>query len=145
MEDTIFYFSHRALHTPRLYAAIHKLHHAYNHPVVSASEHAHVVEYLLGNMLPIIVPAIALRMHLATVAVFVAVRIAVSVDEHCGYAFPFSPVRLLPFQTSAGGHDYHHSHNVGMYASQFVFWDRLCRTDGAYMAHRAAKLGGKEA
>lgn len=67
----------------------------------------------------------------------ILLRIYVSVDEHCGYEFPWSPVRLLQhvgirLGATAGGHDWHHSHNAGMYASQFAWWDALCGTDKVY-------------
>lgn len=109
IEDMMFYWSHRTLHTvPWLYTHVHKVHHQYTHPVTQASEHAHPLEFIFGNLVPVIVPAILLKMHLFTAAFWVGLRIFVSAEEHCGYAFPWSPVRLLPFQASVEGHDFHH-------------------------------------
>lgn len=146
VEDTMFYWGHRALHTwPALYQRVHKIHHEYAHPVVASSEHAHPVEFLLGNLLPVLTPALALDMHLWTAFFWVLVRIFVSAEEHCGYAFPWSPVRLLPFQASVEGHDFHHSHNVGVYGSQFTWWDRVMGTDRQFLTWRAARLDAQEA
>ena len=130
----------------RLYRNIHKTHHEYNHDgtAVSASEHAHPLEFILGNLLPVITPLLLLRAHLFTGVLFVALRVFVSAEEHCGYEFPWSPVRLLPFQACVSGHDYHHSHNTGVYASQFVWWDRALGTDRAFLQWRKARLDAGE-
>lgn len=121
---------------------VHKWHHEYTTVVCLSSEHAHPVEFAAGNLLPLIVGPIAVRSHLFTVWMWVFLRIYVSVEEHCGFAFPWSPVRLLPFMATPDGHDFHHSHNVGVYASQFVFWDRVCGTDKAYLEHLRKKREG---
>ena len=75
-------------------------------------------------------------MHLAAAVAFVAVRVFVSCEEHSGYAFPWSPVRLTPWAASVEGHHWHHAEGGGrgMYASQFIFWDALCGTDVAFRA-----------
>lgn len=118
---------------------MHKWHHEYTTCVAIASEHAHPMEFLAGNLLPLIAGPLLLRAHLYTVWSWLLVRIFISVEEHCGYSFPWSPARLLPFGATPDGHDFHHSQNVGMYASMFVFWDRLCGTDGAFCAHLRKK------
>ena len=103
VEDICFYTSHRLLHTPFLYARIHKTHHAFSYNTVLASENAHPVEFLLGNLNPVIIPALLFKFHLATFSLWILLRIFISAEEHCGYAFPWSPCRLLPFQASVEG------------------------------------------
>jgi len=66
------------------------------------------------------------RMHLATVAVWLCLRVFETIDGHCGYEFSWSPFRLLPFSGSSEYHNYHHSHNVGNYSSFFSYWDTYC-------------------
>ncbi len=138
VEDAMFYVSHRTLHRKDLYPYIHKIHHEYNHPITLASEHAHPVEFFVGNLLPVIAGPLLLRVHMYTLYAWVLVRIAVSIDEHSGYAFPWSPVRLLPFGATAEGHDYHHTHNDGVYASEFEVWDRAGGTTGKFTEWRRA-------
>jgi sterol desaturase/sphingolipid hydroxylase (fatty acid hydroxylase superfamily) len=73
--------------------------------------------------------------------------VAVSHDEHCGFTFPWSPVRLLPFGSSAAAHAWHHSHTDGMYASQFSWWDSALGTDVAFRKWEARQLlrkGGQQ-
>lgn len=60
-----------------------------------------------------------------------------AVDGHCGYGFSWSIFRLLPFSGSAQGHDFHHSHNKGNFASFFTWWDWAMGTDVAFRAHKA--------
>ena len=63
-------------------------------------------------------------------------------DGHGGYDWPFSPFGLWPFRPSAEEHDWHHSKNLGNFASFFTVWDDLCGTDRhtveARLAQRAA-------
>ena len=53
-------------------------------------------------------------------------------EAHVGYEFSWSPYRLIPFSTDASYHDYHHSHNIGNYSSQFIFWDTLFGDNKTY-------------
>ena len=75
--------------------------------------------------------------------VWVVYRIAESIDAHSGYEFPWSPFRLVPFSgiillnlVPASFHNYHHTHNVGNYATFFCFWDYIFGTSPRYYAHR---------
>lgn len=150
VEDAMFYASHRALHTPALYAAVHKVHHEYSSVIGPASEHAHPVEFLLGNLLPVIAGPLLLRAHGATLLLFLALRVAVSIEEHSGFSFAASPLRVTPFAALTAGHAWHHSHVVGVYASQFCWLDAFFGTDAAFTKWLAAedargKTGAKTA
>ena len=153
-EDAVFYAVHRALHDPRVFRLVHRMHHEWRAPIVLASEHAHVLEYVISNGVPVIVGPLLLRAHTFTVAIFVLVRVATSVDNHCGFAFPWSPVRLLPFGATAESHDFHHSSvSTGVFSSQFALLDALFETFGAFPEWRrrrtaavlAARSGANEA
>lgn len=52
IEDTLFYWTHRALHDGRIYTSVHKQHHQYKVSVGLASEYAHPVEFLVSNAVP---------------------------------------------------------------------------------------------
>lgn len=73
---------------------------------------------------PVALGCALLNAHVFTFMMFIMVRIAETTDTHSGYEFPWSVARLMPFAGSSSAHDYHHSHNVGCYGSQFIFWDR---------------------
>jgi sterol desaturase/sphingolipid hydroxylase (fatty acid hydroxylase superfamily) len=50
---------------------------------------------------------------------------------------PWSPFRIIPFPGSAEKHDFHHSQNMGNFASFFCWWDMLMGTDIAYIKFKA--------
>jgi hypothetical protein len=137
--------THRTLHHPSIYPYVHKIHHEYHHPIALASEHAHPIEFFLGNLVPVITGPILLGSHCVTIWMWILVRIGVSIDEHGGYSFPWSPVRLLPFGATADGHDFHHSQDKNaMFASQFTVLDCLGGTEGRYQEWRARMAAEKE-
>ena len=133
VEDAMFYCSHRLLHTPYFYKRIHKMHHEYESVVGIASEHAHPIEFVVGNLGPVIVGPLLCNAHASTLLIFLALRIAVSVEEHSGLSLPFSPFRVTPWAALSAGHAWHHSHVVGVFASQFCYLDALFGTDKAFL------------
>ena len=54
-----------------------------------------------------------------------------TIDAHCGYEFPLSIWKYLPFHGGPRRHDWHHSHNMGNYGA-FTWWDSWCGTDKVY-------------
>lgn len=56
--DLFFYLSHRLLHVPVLYRAIHKQHHEYTGSIGFAAEYAHPVEGVISNSLPSVMGAV---------------------------------------------------------------------------------------
>lgn len=46
-------------------------------------------------------------------------------DDHCGYAFPWSPVRWFPLSANTDQHEFHHSKNMGCFASKLAIYDQL--------------------
>ena len=119
IQDTIFYWSHRALHIPRLFRAIHVKHHTFRHVRGHASEYAHPVE-AIGNLIAFMLPAILLGSHLFTFGIWVLIRVVETVEAHSGYAF----TRL------ASRHAFHHLYAAkGCLGSFFGVWDRIMGTD----------------
>jgi len=60
--------------------------------------------------------------HLVTAITWLVFRILITSDVHCGYEWPWDPLLAFPFSAPAPYHDFHHSHNVGNYASSSMFW-----------------------
>eukprot|EP01017_Pseudomicrothorax_dubius_P014482 TRINITY_DN1689_c0_g1_i1.p1 TRINITY_DN1689_c0_g1~~TRINITY_DN1689_c0_g1_i1.p1 ORF type:complete len:369 (+),score=62.86 TRINITY_DN1689_c0_g1_i1:2-1108(+) len=141
IEDFIFYWSHRLLHHPKIYAYIHKRHHEYVYPVSISSEYAHPIESILSNIIPsgAGIALLGSNMHLVTQLMWMLVRVWETIDGHCGYEFSWSPFRLLPLSGSAKYHEFHHSHNVGNYGSFFTIWDTLMMTNSNYFRTLAKK------
>lgn len=142
LEDLCFYWTHRTLHAvPFLYRHVHKQHHEFTTPTVLGSEYAHPVEMVLGNYLPFLAGPLLLSPHAVTQWAWLSLRLIQSMENHCGYAFPYSPFAVWPFLTSAQ-HDFHHKHNQGCYGSFFVIWDTIMGTDQAFWKWKNAQNAG---
>ena len=134
VEDMVFFCSHRTLHHPILYPSVHKIHHEHKVTFSLAALHAHPLEYIMGNVLPVMVGPALLgpRMHLASMFGWYFLRSWESMDGHCGYSFSWSPFRLLPCQPEGNYHFFHHEENVGNYGSFFTWWDTIFGTNSAF-------------
>eukprot|EP00357_Protocruzia_adherens_P034525 CAMPEP_0115018730 /NCGR_PEP_ID=MMETSP0216-20121206/29010_1 /TAXON_ID=223996 /ORGANISM="Protocruzia adherens, Strain Boccale" /LENGTH=328 /DNA_ID=CAMNT_0002390041 /DNA_START=120 /DNA_END=1106 /DNA_ORIENTATION=+ len=146
VEDLMFYWAHRTLHKPRFYW-IHKRHHEYNTTVTIAAEYAHPIEHFFGNTLPVVAGFTILgpKCHAITAHLFLAVRMFETYEGHSGYDFSWSPFRLLPFSGGQEYHDYHHSHNIGNYASFFTYWDSLFGTNKTFYRYLNKRLESQKA
>ncbi|MBX7078502.1 MAG: sterol desaturase family protein [Nannocystaceae bacterium] len=119
IQDTMFYWSHRALHLPRLYKAIHVKHHTFRHVRGHASEYAHPLE-VFANLVSFMAPAIVLHLHLGVFGLWVLLRTFETVEAHSGYAL----------SRIASRHAFHHLYAAkGCLGSFFGVWDRLMGTD----------------
>ncbi len=135
--DTIFYWTHRAFHHPWLYP-FHKKHHEYKATNAWASEYFGVVD-MIGNVLPGLVPAMAMQSHFAVLLLFTLIREWQSVQSHSGFDLPWDPLNRGVFRGGARRHDFHHTHNVGCYGDWTPFWDWVCGTDRAYQKYWAER------
>ena len=133
-EDTMFYHSHRLLHHPSLYPYVHKQHHEFYDVICLSSEYAHPVEYILGNLVPVVLGAILLqgRAHMLSQLVFTILRLIETIESHGGYDFPWAVTRMLPWSVSSRYHNYHHLKNLGCYGSFFILWDSVYGTNSNF-------------
>lgn len=136
--DVLFYFAHRLLHHPAIYARVHKQHHKYVGSIGFAAEYAHPVEQLFANQLPTMVYCFAMGVHPLIWFVWLAWRLSETYEAHSGYDFYGTVLSMLGFvvRGDALHHDWHHSNNSGAYGSEFM--DRLFQTDEQW-----ARAGGK--
>lgn len=102
IEEVLFYYSHLLLHQPYFYKRIHKLHHQFTAPVGTAAEYAHVIEFILSNIVPVMAGPLIVRCHVMTMWLWVFIAIQATINGHSGYEFSFSPFHSATF------HDYHH-------------------------------------
>ncbi|ESK96399.1 sphingosine hydroxylase [Moniliophthora roreri MCA 2997] len=129
--DTWQYFLHRGMHlNPYLYRTLHSVHHRlyvpyaygalYNHPVegfVLDSLGAAIAEYLTG-------------MTTRQALVLFTLSTFKTVDDHCGYRFPWDPLQMM----SGNNADYHDIHHqvIGIKSNFaqpfFIHWDVLLGT-----------------
>ena len=76
------------------------MHHEFTSSIAIALIHAHPIEHLISNILPIAIVPFVLRCHIGTSWIWVMVLLASSIIEHSGYH--------LPFINSTEFHDFHH-------------------------------------
>jgi len=143
IEDFMFYWGHRLLHTEWLYKNIHSIHHTYSAPFGIAAEYAHPIETMFLGLATMMGPALY-GPHLLTLWIYLVLRSFQTVECHSGYDLPISPNRWLPFYGGAEHHDLHHQRHSGNYASSFKIWDYIFGTDKMYRAmHEKLARGEK--
>ncbi|KAG6530096.1 hypothetical protein ZIOFF_012317 [Zingiber officinale] len=146
LEDFVFYWGHRILHTKWLYKHVHSVHHEHATPFGLTSEYAHPAEILFLGFATILGPALT-GPHLFTLWLWMIVRVIETVEAHSGYDFPWSPSNFLPLYGGAEFHDYHHRvlyTKSGNYASTFVYMDWLFGTDRDYRKMKALEEEGRK-
>jgi sterol desaturase/sphingolipid hydroxylase (fatty acid hydroxylase superfamily) len=137
--DVMFYVSHRALHTKRLYRSIHSLHHRYKAPIPYCAACVHPVEFVMSYLAPTVLPALFWRFSVAETVAFTALEAVHTVHDHCGYHYPWDPFTWLSEQNAAL-HDEHHRLLVVNYSGAFTMvLDRLCGTYYNPNHHRTKK------
>ena len=129
--DAWFYWTHRAMHSPRLFRLMHRVHHDSRPPTAWAAMAFHPWEAVTGA---VVIPALAfvIPIHVAALGLVLAVMTFMGVTNHMGWEI--FPARLV---NGAGGrwlitashHQRHHEQYGCNYGLYFRFWDRLCGTD----------------
>lgn len=141
VEDFLFYWCHRVLHTPLLYKLIHKQHHEFrvltNYSI--AAEYTSPIESLIGNIIPLFLGPLLLPGHFYLLCFWIIIRMWKTCDAHSGYQFKWSPFNIgYPFNPTSR-HDYHHETGKGSYGSFLLIWDTLCQTDQDYLQREKTK------
>lgn len=144
IEDFVFYWGHRLLHTPWLYKHIHSVHHQHAAPFGIAAEYAHPLEVIFLGLATLTGPAVV-GPHLLTLYIYLALRCVQTVECHSGYDFPWSLNRWFPLYGGADFHDHHHRIHSGNYSSTFTWVDRLYHTDSAYQIWKAKQRRNESA
>ena len=131
LQDTYFYWTHRAMHHPRLYRFFHRVHHrstnpspwtAYAFAPAEALVHAAFVP-LAWSVLPL---------HDAAVFGFLAFMISFNVWGHLSMELRAPGTTrhpVLGLQTTTTHHALHHQTFTSNYGLYFTFWDRWMGTE----------------
>jgi sterol desaturase/sphingolipid hydroxylase (fatty acid hydroxylase superfamily) len=143
--DSWFYWTHRWMHVPKVYKAMHAVHHASRNPTAWAAMSFHPLESITGAVL---IPALVLivPIHYAALLVVLTVMTIMGVTNHMGWEiFPRWLVngRAGQWLITASHHQRHHEKYLCNFGLYFRFWDRLCGTDrgiGDFSGGRSLRL-----
>jgi len=129
--DAWFYWTHRAMHHPRLFKAMHAVHHASRPPTAWAAMSFHPWEALTGA---VVIPALVfvVPIHVGVLGLVLLIMTVMGVTNHMGWeAFPRWLVngRAGRWLITASHHQRHHKQYRCNYGLYFRHWDRLCGTD----------------
>ncbi|XP_073308978.1 methylsterol monooxygenase 1-1-like [Primulina huaijiensis] len=134
VEDYANYWLHRSLHCKWGYDKIHRVHHEYVAPIGFAAPYAHWAEIIILGLAsflgPLLVPG-----HMVTFWLWMILRQMEAIETHCGYDFPWSPLKYIPFYGGAAFHDYHHyvgGKSQSNFASVFTYCDHIYGTNKGY-------------
>ncbi|KEQ78483.1 C-4 sterol methyl oxidase [Aureobasidium pullulans EXF-150] len=121
-----FYYIHRLLHHPSIYAYVHKKHHKFTAPMAFSAQYAHPFEHIIANVLPIFLPLAMKGTNILSFGMFLSFELWEAAADHSGYDF----VKLPP----AAIHDLHHEKfrvnysTIGImdwiHGTDVVGWDR---------------------
>ncbi|EOD48358.1 putative sphinganine hydroxylase protein [Neofusicoccum parvum] len=129
--DTWQYFWHRAMHLNKwLYTTFHSRHHRLYVPYAYGALYNHPFEGFLLDTLGTGIAYLVTGMSIRQSMWFFTGSTIKTVDDHCGYEFPFDPLQLIT-SNNAAYHDIHHqSWGIKTNFSQpfFTFWDRFLGT-----------------
>lgn len=137
IQDSWFYWTHRAMHHPRLFRLVHAVHHEGRSPTAWTAMSFHPLEAITGAVVvPVLVFVVPI--HVAMLGVVLTVATLMGVINHLGWEI--MPRRVVhsalgKVLITASHHQRHHEAyrcNFGLY---FRFWDRLCGTDRGFSPH----------
>lgn len=143
--DTWQYFLHRLMHMNKwMYTTFHSRHHRLYVPYAYGALYNHPFE---GFLLDTVGAAMAFKLTGMTIRqgmAFFAFSSMKTVDDHCGYAFPWDPLQLIT-NNNAAYHDIHHqTWGIKTNFSQpfFTVWDGWLGTK--YEGKRTDRLADKK-
>jgi sterol desaturase/sphingolipid hydroxylase (fatty acid hydroxylase superfamily) len=130
IHDTYFYWMHRAIHHPRLFPVVHRVHHLSTNPSPWAAFAFHpaeaVLEALIIALLPLVMPV-----HPLALSLFLLVMMIYNAYGHLGWElYPRSFARgpVGKWINTSVSHNQHHAWAKGNYGLYFLWWDRWMGT-----------------
>jgi sterol desaturase/sphingolipid hydroxylase (fatty acid hydroxylase superfamily) len=129
--DTWFYWTHRWMHRPAVFRAIHAVHHASRPPTAWAAMNFHPVEAaIVGLFIPALVFVVPI--HAGMLATVLVIMTVMGVTNHMGWEmFPRALVhsRVGHWLITASHHQRHHEQYRCNYGLYFRLWDHWGKTD----------------
>ena len=106
--DTYQYFLHRSLHEVKfLYKHFHSVHHRLYVPFAFGALYSHPVEGAFLDGLGVVLVHSIVGMSERQAIILFGFATYKSVEDHCGYHFPWHPIHTI-FGNNSEYHDIHH-------------------------------------
>lgn len=131
LQDTYFYWTHRAMHHPRLYPLLHRVHHEARTPSPWTA-YAFAVPEALVHAAFVPLAWLVLPLHELSVFAFLLVMITRNVQGHLSLELNrrgFTRHPLWGTLTTTTHHALHHEHAAFDFGLYFTFWDRWMGTE----------------
>ncbi len=140
-QDAYFYWTHRAMHHPRLFRTFHHTHHKSKTPTPWSAYAFDIPEaVVMVAFVPLWVAIVP--MHDLAIFTFVTWQIVRNVMGHAGvelYPVSGTPSRWFGWWNTTTHHDLHHQHGRSNYGLYFSWWDRwMCTEHPDYQAEVAS-------
>ena len=147
LHDAYFYWTHRAMHHPRLFPWFHRAHHLSHNPTPWA---AYAFDPLEGVVQAAIFPiaVLVMPMHPLAFSIFMLWQVTNNVLGHTGYEFYprwLMNTPLKRFLNTPTNHAMHHEKLRGNYGLYFNIWDRLMGTNHADYEQRFCEVTTRQA
>lgn len=130
IHDTYFYWMHRAMHHPKLYRYVHRIHHTSTNPSPWTAYAFHPLEgFLEALIIPII--ACTIPVHGPAIGLFFLFQIMYNVYGHLGFElYPknFHKTWIGRYVNTSVAHNLHHDKFHGNFGLYFLVWDRWMGT-----------------
>jgi len=143
--DAYFYWTHRAMHHPRLFRLFHWTHHKSKTPTPWTA-YAFDVPEAIVTVAFVPLWAALVPMHEVALYAFVTWQIVRNVMGHAGVELsPVSgrPSRLFGWLSTTTHHDLHHQQGRSNYGLYFTWWDRLMGTEHPDYQARVAEIADR--
>ena len=130
VHDAYFYWMHRLMHHPKLFKAVHRVHHQSTNPSPWTAYAFHPLEAVIEAGI-ILVLGFAMPVHLGAFAIFMLFQITYNVCGHLGYElYPknFHRSAIGKWINTSTAHNQHHQFFHGNYGLYTLIWDRLFGT-----------------
>lgn len=123
--EVTFWTTHRILHLRWWFRRVHHVHHRYRAVRPIAATYMHPVEYVAGNIAPMVLGVLVFDAHPLSAALLAVLATLNIVVTHSGLHLPGLPWAVH--------HDWHHFKARGCYGSLYVL-DWLTRSDRELLA-----------
>ncbi|ELS04143.1 sterol desaturase [Xenococcus sp. PCC 7305] len=130
LQDTCYYFLHRAFHHPSLFNFLHQGHHNSKNPTPWTSSALDFPEALIQGLFLVAI-VFTIPLHITVLILWLITMTIWALINHLGFElFPNFPQHWLgKWFISSDHHSLHHNYYDRHYGLYFTFWDRLLGTN----------------